>query len=281
MLADPPIVYSVVFDPANFPINGEISKYAILNGANNYEGQNSFNNNTIVLKENAMDVSFAKVELNTVAQIQMVDSLNTTVSTLGYVFEQGIIENIVGGVKKKSIAIDGTIIQQFTEDGLFLNGVKRTVYANTLLTNNSWFLAPLWTSPLGPSVAYIVYNATNLPAYINYRGDVGSSLARCIWIPAPTDVPIGTTFRVHALTGTSPGDLASAEPFWISIQGGNSNSNAITPRVNTFCYSDARWPLTPTTIISRNNIQLSYGQSIAFISASHPTDGRIWLPFPN
>jgi hypothetical protein len=268
MLANPPSVYSPIFNPAYFDYSDSAGgKYAVLSGANNFLGTNNFNG-TIELTSTGMTVTpSAILSLQTGASTRFLNNVGATMSTEYYDVGQGLRKDIALGVQQIT-TVDADIKELISVSGIDFYGLRDMQYNSTYLVESD-FGPAVYNIPTGGTCPRKDYNEVNLPAYIIFSGTTSSP--RCVNIPLPSLVPVGTIFRILGFT------INSTTPLYISINGGNTSGNVAYTN-DVFEFANAIWPNTATDVFVRNNTSLVLSQSTSFISVIRST-GAAWAQF--
>jgi hypothetical protein len=268
MLANPPSVYSPIFNPAYFDYSDSAGgKYAVLSGANNFLGTNNFNG-TIELTSTGMTVTpSAILSLQTGASTRFLNNVGATMSTEYYDVGQGLRKDIALGVQQIT-TVDADIKELISVSGIDFYGLRDMKYNSTYLVESD-FGPAVYNIPTGGTCPRKDYNEVNLPAYIIFSGTTSSP--RCVNIPLPSLVPVGTIFRILGFT------INSTTPLYISINGGNTSGNVAYTN-DVFEFANAIWPNTATDVFVRNNTSLVLSQSTSFISVIRST-GAAWAQF--
>jgi hypothetical protein len=282
MLANPPTVYSPIFDPAYFNNLNQIDgNFVLKTGDNVYDGTNTYNS-IIALEPSQVSIGAGTLKLGPQG-FDFVDPVATNPNTAWQQYnENGVYTNVtalaVGNNKALAVNVGGNQNQIINSDGLGIGIDLRALNVmNFNFTNliESEFSGS-WNIPTGGTCAYKEYTATTLPTSIYYQGQ--SAAPKCIWVPNASDVPRGTIFRVIATTNGLNNNC------WLSIAGaetptGNEVGNNLP---NVFFFSTAIWPTVPTAgnYQERKMTQLEFNQTAAFISMDlRSPDRTVWATY--
>jgi hypothetical protein len=263
MLADPPSVYSVVFNPANFLVtdDGNISN-AILNGSNNFNGLNKFNNNLVIESTNISVGSSADVTFQA-PNARLMYMYNTTIAAQK--IDNAV--NLVGGTKTALTYLNSDRIKRIGPPGVDLYHINKIKYAYEYVSDP--LFSGAWSIPGGGTCPYIQYSASTLPNFIYVEGIANEQ--KCIWVPAAGQVAEGTVFRVICKTNTA-GATPGTNVIWLSVNGSSQSTNSTADGV--FGWFNV---VSLVGMQTRLVTTLRLGQSIAFISKKYGTR-NLWTP---
>lgn len=270
MLANPPSVYSPIFNPAYFDYSDSAGgKYAVLSGANNFLGTNNFNG-TIELTSTGISIlPTADIALQTGAGVTFLDNSGQIISREDYNVSNGLQKNIASDILQR-IWVGAELREQISASGIDFYKLRDMQYTYEMLFDNVVSWPNNYQPPGGAAICpNKIYTAANLPSYITVSN--ASATSRCITIPNPSLVPVGTVFRVLSFTPNATTYL------YISINGGNTSGN-VGYTNEVFEFANAIWPNTATDVFVRNNTSLVLGQSAAFISVTR-SSGAAWAQF--
>lgn len=262
MLADPPSVYSAVFNPANFLVteDGNISN-AILIGANNFQGPNKFNNNVVI--------ESTKLTVGTSADVICQDDAEFAYQDAGNKVAVKSNNNLFlpVGVQTSSTYVNSSQIKRISPSGVDLYKINKIIHQYEYVSDP--LFSGAWNVPTGGTCPYIAYSASTLPNFIYVEGIANEQ--KCVWIPAAGQVREGTIFRVICKTNTA-GATPGTNVLWLSINGSSQSTNSSADGI--FAWFNV---VSLVGMQTRLVTTLRLGQSVAFISTKNGTRNH-WVP---
>lgn len=259
MLADPPLVYSPVFNPANFSAAGDadLSSYASLTSRNVFAAQNQFNGGVYM-----PDATGNKLWLGgTNSLLELYSSAITLPDGNLLISRAGRLQyhNTSGGIRLDS---DTTTILSSGGTG-HLTVAPGGIELSTSIERLAYYK---WTPNAGTTG--IVFFASNLPGTLVVYASPDN--AKTIEIPLPSSVPDGTTFTIVQ---------AQTDVLTIVLTGTTGIPSYPTATIPNECFviPAQNWPTTGTSRFLRYNTTVSWGQSVTFVSVRGTTGIALWI----